>query len=185
MTAKPESSLSNRFWTPAFAGVTYSGTFYAAIKDLRLKIFHARLLKFLLAEEKSIVINFYSVGHALRYLVTFIRAAAVDHGVKVVLPVLLGFSLVAVGDLLKSGQDLTRFLYPGIGHGPGNHGIGTESCLLVTQRGPESPDDASIFQVISPAQKFFFGHADFLGQNAKGPGVKGKVSLNKAYDLFI
>ncbi len=32
MTTKPESSLSNRFWTPAFAGVTYFGTFYETIK---------------------------------------------------------------------------------------------------------------------------------------------------------
>ena len=28
---KPESSLSNRFWTPAFAGVTYFGTFYESV----------------------------------------------------------------------------------------------------------------------------------------------------------
>ncbi len=150
-----------------------------------LKIFHTRLFKFLLAEEKSIVINFYSVGHALRYLVTFIRAASMDHGVEVVSPVLLGFSLVAVGDLLKPGQDIAGFLYQVIGDDPGNHGIGTESCLLMTQRGPESPDDASLFQVIGPAQKIFFGHADFLSHHGKWPPIKGKVPLDKAYDLFI
>jgi len=107
-------------------------TFCGYIKDVRLKIFHTRFFKFLLAEEKDIIINFYSARHTICYSVTFIRIVAVDHGVEVVLPVLLGFSLVAVGDLSKPGQGIAGFLYQVIGHEPGNHGIGTESCLLMT-----------------------------------------------------
>jgi hypothetical protein len=150
-----------------------------------LKIFHTCFFKFLLAEEKKIVFNFCSAGHALCYPVTFIRVAAVDHGVEIVLPVLLGFSLIAVRYLSKPGQDLAGFFYPGIGHGPGNHGIGTESCLLMTQRGPESPYDASFLQVTDPLQEFFFGYAYLLCHNGKWLRVKGKVSLNKAYYLFV
>jgi len=38
MTTKPESSLFNRFWTPAFAGVTNFGTSYETIKVVSRQI---------------------------------------------------------------------------------------------------------------------------------------------------
>ena len=34
-----ESSDFNKFWTPAFAGVTVSGTFYEAVNSLYFRIF--------------------------------------------------------------------------------------------------------------------------------------------------
>jgi hypothetical protein len=49
MTAKPESSLSNRFWTPAFAGVTNFGIFYEFVK---IKVYNSRKCYTLFLAEK-------------------------------------------------------------------------------------------------------------------------------------
>jgi hypothetical protein len=110
-----------------------------------LKVRHTGLSKLFLAEKKDIVINTRGSGHPFCYLTTLISIPPVNHRVKVIRPLLLGFSLITVGDFPKLREFFPNLLYSVLRYEPGDHSIGIKSCFLMTQGGSEASDNPSLF----------------------------------------
>ena len=76
-------------------------------------ILHACFLEFPFTEKQFILTDTYGFSHLLSQFDTLVPAGSVDHGVKVVMPVIMGSSLIAVADLGKFRQDPACLLYSG------------------------------------------------------------------------
>src|ERR671911_2709042 len=124
------------------------------------EVAHPRLLVLAGGVEGGVICKSRLLGHRLEDVLALLDGAAVDHGEDGVRPVLVGRSLVAVGDGLVVGEGVAYLVDALVRHSPDPHRVGPEAGLAVVENRREAAHDLAVAQVVGPLQKLLVGETD-------------------------